>query len=461
MSTLNATAIRVFFATIGALFCVGTMLVGCDGSNSRPKNDNELVTPRTDCFWIEYDKEKYNFGQLDTGSTFWLAAYALPEDSAHLTIEGAFPYARFMSLITYSLVGGTIEDALADRDIVADSGSINPFVEGNPRKYSSRRYQVSVAAGPPPEERDSSNDNVLYGGPSQAGSVGVMAYRVYVPNSGQDVSGGVSLPRITLHTADGSQVQGEYACEVLAVGLDEPVPPRLQPADLYAEVRGAHDPSRNPPVFRAIFGDDFRLQCDFYGDCSGTPEKPSGGYANIGTDYMYGFFNRQFGEVLVLRGKLPETPQTLEGTDLVFMEKQLRYWSVCSYEFYSTAATDCLFDEEIVINEDGFYTLVFSRADDKPDNATAECGVGYLAWSEEGDGFGIVEGYESNVDDGYLLVRNMLPASDFTQAIQNVEVAGDEKQIMGEYLPKGKYFTRSDFEGLGCSPWLAMPYDEM
>jgi hypothetical protein len=72
-----------------------------------------------------------------------------------------------------------------------------------------------------------------------------------------------------------------------------------------------------------------------------------------------------------------------------------------------------------------------------------------------------VEGYESNLDDGYLLVRNMLPASDFTQTVQNVKVPGDEKQVLGEYLPKGKYFTRSDFEKLGCNPWLAIPYDQM
>ncbi|RPI72595.1 MAG: hypothetical protein EHM38_01670, partial [Geobacteraceae bacterium] len=159
-----------------------TSLLGCsDGSDFRPTNDNDLVTPRTDCFWIEYDKEKYNFGQNDTGATVWLAAYALPETGTRLTIEGAFPYARFMSLITYRLAGGTL-DALADRDILADSGSINPFVEGNPRNDPSRRYHVTVAAGPPPVERDSRNDNVLYGGPSEAGSIGVLAYRVYVPN---------------------------------------------------------------------------------------------------------------------------------------------------------------------------------------------------------------------------------------------------------------------------------------
>ena len=432
---------------------------GCsDGSDSYSIHD--LVTPRTDCFWLEYDNEKYNYGKNDAGATVMLSAYSLPEDGSHITIEGAFPYARFMSLITYPIQGGTL-DALADRDFIADTGSTNPFVEGSPRNDPSRRYLVTIAAGPPPEEPRSSHDNVLYGGSDGAGSFGVMAYRVYLPNSGKGVYGGVGMPRVTLHMADGTIVQGEKVCDALTLPLDKPPPAGQPPTDNYAEVRGSHDPSRNPPVFRASYNSEFREQCNFYGDCSGTPEKSSGGYNNIGTDYMYSFFNRQHGEIVVLRGKLPETPQTLDGTDNVFMEKQLRYWSACPYEYFSRAATNCLSDEEITINEDGFYTLVYSREKDRPNNATSECGVGYIRWSEEGDGFGIVEGHESNLDDGYIIVRHILPAPDFNQTIRNTKVPGDEAEVLGKYLPKGKYYTKTDFEGLGCNPWLAIPYDQM
>jgi hypothetical protein len=457
--------VRSIYLCILVIFSFASIQACSDASDSRPvtasdsRPVDDLITPRTDCFWLEYDKEKYNYGLNDSGATVWVAVYSLPDEGARITVEAAFPYARFMSLITYPVEGGTI-DALADRDIIADNGSTNPFVEGNPRNDPSRRYLVTLASGPPPEESNSSNDNVLYGGPSGAGSVGLMVYRVYVANSGKDGSGGVGLPRVTLHMADGTTVQGEDACEILSLGVEEP-PFNLPPADVYAELRGSYDPSKNPPVFRATYGSEFRVQCDFYGDCSGTPEKSSGGYNNIGTDYMYSFFNRQHGEVVVLRGKLPETPKTLDGTDSVFMEKQLRYWSVCPYEFYSTATTKCLFDEEITVNEDGFYTFVYSRESDRPNNATSECGVGYIPWSEEGDGLGIAEGRESNRDDGYLLVRNMLPAPDFTQTIVNTRVPGDEAEVLGKYLTKGKYFTKADFEGLGCNPWLAIPYDQM
>ena len=74
---------------------------------------------------------------------------------------------------------------------------------------------------------------------------------------------------------------------------------------------------------------------------------------------------------------------------------------------------------------------------------------------------GIAEGHESNRDDGYILVRNMLPADDFNQTIRNTKVPGDEAKVLGEYLPKGKYYSKTDFEGLGCKPWLSIPYDQL
>jgi hypothetical protein len=418
------------------------LIVACDNSSNARVVDGVVIAPASDCFWVEYDKEIYNYGVNDTGATPWLALYSIPEDGARITFESAFPYARYMSLTTYKLGVGPA-DSLADRDIIPDNGSTNPFVEGNPRNDPSRRYAVSLAPGSRPIESKSTSENILYGGLSEAGTLGMMIYRVYVPNSGKDTSGGVGLPRVTLHMADGSTVQGEDACEILTNPFEPPHP--LKPADEYAELRGAHDPSRNPPVFRAQYNSTFMIECDFYGDCSGNPEKVTGVFANPGSDYMHSFVNRQYGEALVLRGKIPATPKTFEGTDSVFMEQQLRYWSICPYEYYSTATTECLFDEEVIVNADGFYTIVYSREEDRPNNATSDCGVGFIPWSEEGDGFGIVDGRESNRDDGYLLVRNMLPASDFHQAVHNTSVPGDEAEVMGEFYPKGKHFTKSEF----------------
>jgi hypothetical protein len=134
---------------------------------------------------------------------------------------------------------------------------------------------------------------------------------------------------------------------------------------------------------------------------------------------------------------------------------------MCQNEYYSQKVESCLFDEQVQINEDGYFTIVTSRSEDRPENASEDCGVSFIPWSSNGDGFGVVEGRESYLDDGYLTVRNVLPDPNFNQAIQNARISGDEAQVLGEYLPKGKYFSKVEFEGLGCNPWLALPYEEM
>ena len=115
----------------------------------------------------------------------------------------------------------------------------------------------------------------------------------------------------------------------------------------------------------------------------------------------------------------------------------------------------------MTVNPDGFVTIVTSKPEDRPDNASDECGVGYLPWPNNGDGFSFVEGRTDDPNSAMLLLRNMLPADDFEEAIQNTSVAGDEAQVMGEYLPRASYMSRAEFEGLGCDSYLALPYHEM
>lgn len=40
-------------------------------------------------------------------------------------------------------------------------------------------------------------------------------------------------------------------------------------------------------------------------------------------------------------------------------------------------------------------------------------------------------------------------------------IAGDEAEVMGEYLLRASYMSRAEFEGLGCDPYLSLPYDDM
>jgi hypothetical protein len=123
---------------------------------------------------------------------------------------------------------------------------------------------------------------------------------------------------------------------------------------------------------------------------------------------------------------------------------QMRYWSLCQNESIATTrGAGCLFDEQVPLDEDRWYTIVTSRREDRPDNARKSCGVGFIPWSKNGDG-------EGHLDDGLLLLRNMLPSSGFHRAVQNTAVPGDEEQVMGDYLPQTEYTSTDEFENRGC-----------
>jgi len=137
-------------------------------------------------------------------------------------------------------------------------------------------------------------------------------------------------------------------------------------------------------------------------------------------------------------------------------EAEVRYWSMCSNEFYSQKVTQCIYDENTIINADGKYTIVTSYTEDRPDNATSENGVGFIEWSKRGDGYGVLGGLLQNNDDAMLLVRHMLPVNDFAHSIQMTKIPDDEPEVMGDYLPTSTYYTKEEFEALGDNPWQTM-----
>ena len=73
---------------------------------------------------------------------------------------------------------------------------------------------------------------------------------------------------------------------------------------------------------------------------------------------------------------------------------------------------------------------------DRPANAIPECGVNWMAWGAQPEGF--------------LILRHMLPSLSFAQAIQNVSEPGQEQQVVAEYLPPGTHVPREKFEARGC-----------
>ncbi|MBL4912551.1 hypothetical protein L2719_00195 [Shewanella schlegeliana] len=424
-----------------------TALMGCN-SDSVQEPLGKQIEPSA-CFWVgpyNIDHPERNFAYPDTGANYWHAGYILPE-GASLTLHGEYPYARYISLNSYR-ADTSPATAITDKDIVADDGSFNPYIQGAERQKLLREFTLAVAQGQPAGELPS---NTLFDYAEQ-GNKAVLIYRIYVNDEGQDEQGGVELPAVELTLSSGEQLYGQQACDALQVDSDNLAIP-LVPKETYGKIRlnPAFDPAKNPAVWRAAYNGAFGIQCNFLGNCDGEPERKVNYYANADNQYVSTFLNSDFGEVAVTRGKLPKVPKTLAGEGVFDeSESQLRYWSICQNEYYSQRVTACLFDEELVVDEDGYYTVVTSPDVTKPSNANAECGYNYLPWTEQGDGFGRVEGGENKLNEALLIVRNMLPKADFAEAIQNTSVPGDEYAIMGEYLPTTEYMSQADFEALGC-----------
>ena len=405
------------------------------------------------CFWggpYSIDNPESNFAYPDTGATYWHAKYSLPKD-ATLKLKGEYPSARYMSFNSYRQ-DASPAFALKDKDIIANMDSINPFIQGAQRNSNKRGYEIELANGEAPIIP---LNNTLYDYAQDNGE-SLLLYRVYVPDKGRDSTGGVGLPTPELTLGNGQVLTGQAVCDTLKSDQALIKIPFV-PEQTYANLR-QNNPAKQNPVWRAVYNIQFSLRCGFLGQCDGNPVRQVSFYANLDNQYVGTYIDRDIKPIAVIRGKIPKVPSTVNGNE-VFDESdaQVRYWSMCQNEYYSQKVTGCLYDEQVTINPDGYYTIATSLPSDRPNNVTEECGVGYLPWSAQGDGFSIIPGRQDNKTDGLLLMRNMLPAADFDNAIQNTSVPGDEVEVLGEFLPNVKYFTKAEFEALGCDAYKSLP----
>ncbi len=464
-------------------------------------DQGDLVGGRfSDCFWQygAFGVHDFNIAYPDAGATYWAAGFRRPPGSK-LTLRGRYPHARYMAMQTYDILGRGV-DALADYQIDPLSGSTNPFRKGARRTAHKRSYRLNVVdaknPGYPLEAYDGEPDrNKIHvipdAGPitetdgSGTYELNLLMLRVYVPDKGANLTGGVGLPKPTLKLADGTVLKGQALCDAVdseskALGHTRvPDPGALlisedsyramrypneltSPVDVFAGLMSV--PRDVPPWFPAVRNGQWRAQYDrryllqlWTGDDApgANPDPPargaSGGFfPNVHNAYVRTAINRHFGKVAVFRGKLPTAPTTLHG-DRRMGSGQVRYASFCMNEApLTTRVTDCAFDEQIPTNRKGIYTIVVSRSADRPATARFACGKAWVRWSKTGDGY-------RDRNFGWFQVRNMLPSRRFKHAIQLTETPGDEQEVIGRYLPRLRYFKgaaafgRSPFSGCRSS----------
>ncbi|MEV0059896.1 hypothetical protein [Nocardia sp. NPDC050718] len=454
-----------------------------------------------------------NVAYPDAGAVYWTAAFRRPPGST-LTLSGTFPHARYTSLISYDISGRVIDglaDYQYEPDAGSVNPFRPGAPRGGTNHYTVTVAEQQNLDPDTRRPRFSRNPkygeaprNTLYAEPDTPNTetVGGRDYaiesvtlRTYVPDRGTDLNGDVPLPEPQLTLADGTRLTGQGLCDAIDSESKDRLAHGLEPRGAAADALRLDDstfaalrhpetltqpcnvltptgcptdytvppalvqnprPVADPATFPATPEANWRAQYDrryllqlYTGDdapgASMNPQRAGGGgfFPNMHNNYVRNALNHRLGDVVVLRGKLPTSPRT-EGGETTFPADafQTRYTSFCMTESIQTTRTmNCVFDEQIATDPDGYYTIVISRAGDRPANADPGCGRTWLEWQTPRD---------TDPDFAFIQIRNMLPDQSFAQATQNTRHPGDEKAVMGDYLPTVTYMSKAQSEATGC-----------
>ncbi len=401
------------------------------------------------CGWlIEPSSDRENILFPDTGTRYLAGIFPAPP-GGHVEIKGQYPHARYMSLQTYShtLQVGT---DLYDEQIEPDPGSVNPFLPGADRTNPNRDYTVRLVGGPPPP--GGGPPNTLYSVSADGTRSGNgLAYRMYYADRDAGPFGGVPAPAVTFVLANGTRIPIPTCPDLIpdigltqllaSLGLNDYL---LPPIGLLARREPIWHKYVNAPTSYALgLTENEVIPPELSALIAElTAALPSGLGENAHIKYVYAYLSQEFGKVVRFRAKLPTTPRTRDGQSAMGTG-QMRYWSICTAN-RTTQTYGCAIDEEVPLDENGYFTVAVSTASNRPANAVPECGVAWLPWGLD--------------PKGIVFVRNMLPDPGFAPAIQNAE-PGTEAQTMGEYHPAGTYFAGpNEFEReVGCDHGGSVP----
>lgn len=380
-------------------------------------------------------------------------------------MRGQFPQARYFKIALYRFEHNTFialggED-LAAWDIVPDSGSSNPYTVGANRLVANRSYTAHIIAEDPPADLADRAENTMYAG-KQDRSIQIV-FRIYVTDKGYDGAGlekgnspSIAEPLVTYEAtlADGTRLSAEEVVERFAEHIGFPAPP-IPTEKWYALINSKdNDPALSPesaPARTDAKWEIFRgIKYTVIGAFMPPEEKAKiklqtemEGGGDPTTVYMMNFLSRKFGSVYVFRAKMPTFPDTYAGAKTMG-DSQVKYWSVVSSASAPSGELwDGVYDMQVPLDEEGYYTIVVSRPEDRPKNATRENGVTWIDW---GPGEGLDDPRDRK-DWNMLLMRFMVCHPDWENSPAKAAYKpGTEEATMGPYYPTGYYTTKEEFE---------------
>lgn len=405
----------------------------------------------------------------DMQSTYFVGRLVMPSSST-LTLHFQYPHARYFEFALYKAERNTFValESLSGQEIKPDEGSTNPFLVGANRLAENRNFTIKVVAQDAPKDTASRAKHTVYAG---SGNAEVNALiRIYLSDEGYDGAGwgpatspsaGV-FPTYELTLADGTKISAEQIARQYA----RPVEAKLKtPFDVQQWEGLVHaktnDPTLNPATAPARkdprWVKFWTLKYSVVGAFK-TPQEQAQmpyqgameGGGDPATQYMIVYLSRKFGPIYVMRAKMPKFPNTYAGADhtglAVMPDAQTQYFSIVSCAAPpSGQIADGLTDMQIPIDAEGYYTVVVSRPEDRPKNATVEKGIAWINW---GPGESL-NSPANRTDWGMLMMRIMASNPDWANGPARVTQPGTEESVMGPYYPRGYYTDKASFEKEG------------
>ncbi|MEM6265497.1 MAG: hypothetical protein AAGI38_23545, partial [Bacteroidota bacterium] len=452
----------------------------------------------------------------DPHVTYLLMGPSLAPFGSKLHVEGEFPHCRFFSLqitpplsgeeYTYDRAFGSAEVSIADVDIDPFPGHTNPFRIGADRNATDRSYHVTfnLEIGDPvalsggkyaPPFRYPGNERngglLMPQGPwgisggfngitpgNGEWSMGALWVRMYAPD-GPDPMAGVAAPKVYYELPDGRKYAITADFEAFRQRTEKTVPaqesftrannnisPDLGWQKSYgilmnilvgvSQVNGWLQPDSQAKIRAVDLGVTGRSQ-------SAPAPRNYEAHATINnyTSYVGKYVRLDTGMVAVLTGKMPTFPDTRNGLTTM-TDAQCRYWSITGYDsdpFFAApgSAVNSILDDQVKLDDDRNFVLVYSRQQDKPQNALLTNGATWINWGPTMD-LGVVIrmvtlGNEWNFPNSPTAPSlpwktGNLASPDYDSTLINQNW---HKGYMGCYLPRMHLMTTQEFEKLGTN----------
>ena len=345
----TAAAFPRLRALLRAVVCVAVLVGLAAPAAARASG----VDQTCDLTATRFDADTVNALFPDSSAQYWSTRYvAVP--GTRIRIDGIFPYARYTSWNVYDPLLRPFAKK-ADFELQPDPGSANPFLPGADRAtpISERRYTLFITFDP----TDRPGPNTIFVDPTK-NPRGVVTLRVYVPDKGRDMTGGVGLPQVTWEPTSST---GPPSATSPCRNLEKPSSSTVTSA--YAALAGPDAgppyPGRTPPAWHKFVnlcqsGGDLLLDNQFGSAVPKTSQNPctnfgSGGFlSNLDNAYVYSFISRGFGPIVVFRGRAPTFAATYPDAAVMPSGAQLRYWSFCQNDPIDQRYVGCRRDDQVV-----------------------------------------------------------------------------------------------------------------